>query len=160
MEELQLHIAVLRKIERSVLHGAVKRKRFTVEVLVYAVKIRRTENVGVRHVRLQIPLRFEFVHAVIAPNGIIAAGLFLGKGLRIRFGIDSARTDENVIIKANACIKQRFDMLFRVSGDVEDQVKALAAEPVAQSCPVAADMRNAVHLRSAAAVDDRHIVAL
>ena len=51
-------------------------------------------------------------------------------------------------------------MLLGVCGDVEYQIKMSAAQPVAESCSVAVNERNARDLLPAAAVNNRYIIAL
>ena len=128
MEKLELHLTVSRQIKGSVPHGAIKRERFAVEVLVNAVKIRRAQDVGVWDILLQILFRLQFVPPVIAPDSIVTAGLFFCEGLGIRFGINGTGADKDVIGKTHAGIEHRLDMLACVGGDIENDIKESAPQ--------------------------------
>ena len=118
MEELQLHAAVTRKEEESVLHGAIKDKSLAVDVFIDPVEIRRTEDIRPRHVSCQPAFRCELVCPVISPDRIAAAFLLLGKGLEVGFGIYRTGTDQNIIVKSDAGLDKRRDVLLRVGGDI------------------------------------------
>lgn len=123
VEELELHFAVLREIKGSVEHGAVENKGFAVEVLVESVEVRRAQDVGLRDVFCQVSFGAQLVHAVIAPDRVLAAGLIFGERLRIRLGINGAGADEDVVVELHARSDQRADVLFGVGGDIEDDVE-------------------------------------
>lgn len=158
VEELELHFAVLREIEGSVEHGAVENKGFAVEVLVESVEVRRAQDVGLRDMFSQELFSAQFVHAVVTPDRVLAAGLIFGEGLRIRLGINGAGADEDVVVESYARSDQRADVLLGVGGGIEDGVEMPAAQGIAELCAVARNQLNAVCLRTAAAVEDGHLM--